>query len=269
MSRRETGSSVSIQMVTKSSLLNFTAYSIWSGRIPVIIDNNQSPSHPVMETSAELLYLLDKYDKENQFKFESELEQSELVQWLFFWHGSGAPYQGNLSFFKRAQEQSSCKFKSHRMRSKQSVWRNCHWIVAISRFRKETYRVFSVLEIQLSGRYTGEPKEYLAGKGKGKYSVADIGTWAWVKNWPASGYTDEEMKEFPYLLKWVKRIAERPAVQRGIGMKYKLLWTYYVIGYRLFIKPNYCSPWELKRLLIIFNMILHNLIMKSNNQSKF
>lgn len=94
-------------------------------------------------------------------------------------------------------------------------------IVAIERFRKETYRVFGVLEIRLSGKYTGEPRDYLAGKGKGKFSVADIGTWAWVKNYTSSGYTEEEMKELPHLVKWVERIAERPAVKRGVGEKYK------------------------------------------------
>ncbi|CAM6002260.1 unnamed protein product, partial [Sphagnum balticum] len=78
-----------------------------NGRIPVIIDNAHSPAFPVMETSAELLYLLNKFDKDNRFGFKDELEQSEVVQWLFFWHGSGAPYQGNLSYFRRAQEQST------------------------------------------------------------------------------------------------------------------------------------------------------------------
>jgi hypothetical protein len=63
-----------------------------------------------METSAELLYLLSKFDKDYHFGFKDEIEQSELVQWLFFWHGSGAPYQGNLGFFRRAQEQSTCEF---------------------------------------------------------------------------------------------------------------------------------------------------------------
>jgi glutathione S-transferase len=93
--------------------------------------------------------------------------------------------------------------------------------VAINRFRKETYRVFGVLEIQLSGKYTGMPKDYLAGRGKGKYSVADMGTWPWVKNWRLSGYTEEEMEAFPHMLKWIDRVAERPAVQRGLGEKYK------------------------------------------------
>lgn len=61
-----------------------------------------------METSAELLYLL-RLDKDHQFGFIDEIEQSELLQWLFFWHGSGAPYQGNYRFFSRAEEQSNCK----------------------------------------------------------------------------------------------------------------------------------------------------------------
>jgi len=78
------------------------------GRIPILIDNTESPPFPVMETSAELLYLL-KFDKDNLFSFQDEREQSELMQWLIFWHGSGAPYQGNLSFFRRVEEHSSCK----------------------------------------------------------------------------------------------------------------------------------------------------------------
>ena len=45
---------------------------------------------------------------------------------------------------------------------------------AIERFRNETLRVFGVLEIHLSGKYTGQERDYLAGKGKGKYSIADI-----------------------------------------------------------------------------------------------
>jgi len=65
-----------------------------NGRIPVIVDNNLSPPYPVMETSAELLYLIEREDKDNVFGFTDPLEKSQLLQWLFFWHGSGAPYQG-------------------------------------------------------------------------------------------------------------------------------------------------------------------------------
>lgn len=35
-----------------------------------------------------------------------------------------------------------------------------------------------------------------------------------------TGFTKEEVSAFPHLLKWIDRIAERPAVQRGIGTAY-------------------------------------------------
>jgi len=92
----------------------------------------------------------------------------------------------------------------------------------IQRYANETLRVYGVLEIHLSGKYTGQPRDYLAGNGKGKYSVADIGTWPWVKNWERSGFTKEEVSEFPHLLKWIDRIAARPAAQLGTGEKYAL-----------------------------------------------
>ncbi|EME79886.1 uncharacterized protein MYCFIDRAFT_37457 [Pseudocercospora fijiensis CIRAD86] len=171
-----------------------------NGRIPVLIDNTQSPPFTVHETSAELFYLLKFADKQDKFGFTNDLERNQALQWTFFWHGSGAPYQGQVNHFTRAAPEKLP--------------------YAITRFRNETLRVFGVLEIQLSGKYTGEPKEYLAGNGKGKYSVADIKTWPWVKNWEKSGFTQEEMDNFPHLLKWIDRVAERPAVKRGIGEGY-------------------------------------------------
>lgn len=63
------------------------------------------------------------------------------------------------------------------------LWPLIRFSDAIDRFRSETVRVYNVLEIHLSGKYTGEPREYLAGNGKGKYSVADMATWPWVTSW--------------------------------------------------------------------------------------
>ena len=81
-----------------------------NGRIPVLVDNNQSPPFPVIETSAQLLYLLKVYDKEDKFGFKDEFERSQALQWLFFWHGGGAPYQGQVNHFSRAApEKIPCK----------------------------------------------------------------------------------------------------------------------------------------------------------------
>jgi glutathione S-transferase len=80
-----------------------------NGRIPILIDNTQAPPFPVMETSAELLYLLKFADKEDRFGFKDELERNQCLQWLFFWHGSGAPYQGQVNHFtKVAPEKIEC-----------------------------------------------------------------------------------------------------------------------------------------------------------------
>ncbi|KAK6335711.1 hypothetical protein TWF730_003089 [Orbilia blumenaviensis] len=173
-----------------------------NGRIPVIIDNDKSFS--VMETSAELLYLVDREDRDHHFDFTDPLEKSQLLQWLYFWHGSGAPYQGQVNHF----------FKFAPAPPDQLQY-------AQTRFRNETLRVFGVIEIHLSGKYTGQPREYLAGNGAGKYSVADIGTWPWIKGWNFSGaITNEDMETFPHLLKWIDRISERPAVKLGTGDNY-------------------------------------------------
>lgn len=125
----------------------------YSGRIPVLIDNKQSPPFSVHETSAELFYLLKQFDKNDTFGFTDDLERNEALQWTFFWHGSGAPYQGQTTHFTKVAPEKIP--------------------YAINRFKNETLRVFGVLEIHLSGKYTGQEKEYLAGKGKGKYSKSE------------------------------------------------------------------------------------------------
>ena len=95
------------------------------------------------------------------------------------------------------------------------------YVDAIDRFRKETLRNFGVLEIHLSGKFTGTPRHYLAGHGVGKYSVADIGTWPWVKGWNFAGFNEQEMEAFPHLMAWIDRIDKREAVKRGTGEAYE------------------------------------------------
>ena len=165
--------------------------------------------------------LLKFADKNDTFGFKDELERSQALQWTFFWHGSGAPYQGknvkrNHTIIKYLTRSPPGQVNHFSRAAPEKI------PYAIERFKKETLRVYGVLEIQLSGKYTGEPREYLAGNGKGKYSVADIKTWPWVKGWERTGFTEEEMKDFPHVKKWIARIAERPAVQRGIGDDYAL-----------------------------------------------
>ncbi|KAJ7348853.1 glutathione S-transferase [Mycena albidolilacea] len=175
-----------------------------NGRIPVVVDNTRSVApgpFPIFETSAQLLYLADHFDKDHKLGFVDPLERSDVEQWLFFWHGGGAPYQGNLNYFARNAPDDQ---------------------FGINRFKKETLRVFGVIEIRLSGIYAADkqPREYLVGPGKGKYSIADIKAWSWIKNWP-NRFTPEEVNELPHLVAWVERIGARDAVKLGTGDKYK------------------------------------------------
>jgi glutathione S-transferase len=93
-------------------------------------------------------------------------------------------------------------------------------LVAVDRFKCEVLRVYEVLEIRLSGRYSSSTREYLAGHGRGICSIADINAWAWIRNIQRIGFSDDELAQFPHLQQWVDRIAARPAVKRGLGEWY-------------------------------------------------
>lgn len=143
-----------------------------------------------METSAIMLYLLKEFDQKDTFGFRDELERSQCLQWLFFWHGSVScpptTPQAPIDNTKGTTNRRSVELVWEVGSPKGSMWVSNRGLrysllsstaVAIDRFRKETLRIFGVLELQLSGKYTGEEKDYLSGNGRGKYSVADIAAW--------------------------------------------------------------------------------------------
>ena len=79
----------------------------------------------------------------------------------------------------------------------------------IDRYQNETKRLYSVLESRLS-----EPdRKFLVGKGEGKYSVADISTFTWVRWGPWAGI---DLSRFPKLEAWAQGIEEREAVKKGL-----------------------------------------------------
>lgn len=89
-------------LTLKVEMMHVVSYhGVLAGRIPIIIDNTSGQPFPVMESSAELLYLVDQFDKENHFTFSDAKERSQLYQWLFFWHASGQPNQAQLNHFGR------------------------------------------------------------------------------------------------------------------------------------------------------------------------
>jgi len=159
-----------------------------NGRIPALIDHSRN-GFAVFESGAIFLYLATHYDTEYRFTFADADadENSEMVQWLFFQNAGLGPMQGQANhFFRYAPEKIE---------------------YGIKRYQNETKRLYSVLEARLEGR------EYLVGKGKGKYSVADMSTFTWVRWAPWAGI---ELKEFANLHAWAERIEAREKVQEGL-----------------------------------------------------
>jgi hypothetical protein len=112
MSRRNHDFFCSTQMVGKSaqSMELILIHLINIGRIPVLIDNTGVQPFSISESSAELLYLIEMVDKDHHFSFSNSKEQSQMMQWLIFWHASAQPNQGQLNHFGRfAPEQIRCK----------------------------------------------------------------------------------------------------------------------------------------------------------------
>jgi GST-like protein len=74
--------------------------------------------------------------------------------------------------------------------------------LAVTRFRKETDRLYSVLEQQLSGR------PFVAGE----YSIADMAIYPWVVMHVKQGIS---INEYPHVAAWMRTVGERPAVVRA------------------------------------------------------
>ncbi|ORY80386.1 glutathione S-transferase [Protomyces lactucae-debilis] len=151
-----------------------------NGRIPALTDGKLN----VFETCAILLYLGDKYDKDNKISFEhGSDEYYQALSWIMFKQGGIGPMQGQANHFKLM-----CSVKSD---------------YAINRYVEETKRLYGVLERQLS------KTDYLVGN---KYSIADIAAWCWVVY---AEHLDIDLSEFPGVKAWVERIAAREAVKKG------------------------------------------------------
>ncbi|EPS98419.1 glutathione S-transferase C-terminal-like protein [Fomitopsis schrenkii] len=163
-----------------------------NGRIPVLVDRKRS-NFTVFETAAILLYLEQHYDTQFKFSFDRDRspdDYSEMLQWIFFTHGGIGPMQGQANHFVRFAPEDIPYAKR--------------------RYLEETKRLYGVLNIRLNGR------DWLAGSGRGTYSIADINAFPWVNGHAFCGI--ESMDEWPNVKAWLERQNERPAVKAGLAV---------------------------------------------------
>ena len=148
---------------------------------PVILDREGIDKKPlaIFEAGAILMYLA---EKSGQFIPKNSAEKFDVLQWLLFENSRIGPILGNTKHFMfHAPEDVP---------------------YAVKRFNNETKRIFSIIEKQLS------ENAYIAGD----YSIADIATYPWVREYERYGISEEQI---PSMLAWLEKLNDRKAVSKG------------------------------------------------------
>jgi GST-like protein len=147
-------------------------------KIPAIVDRENGIR--LMESGAILMYLAQKAGK----LLPAEPKKYwETIQWLMWQKGSLGPMLGLALHY--------LKFNPGRSAYSEE------------RYQKETYRLYGVLDRALSGR------DFIV---DGEYTIADIASWPWVAR---HEFQNVDLNDYPNVLTWYLRIAERPAVRAG------------------------------------------------------
>ncbi|MFO1057556.1 MAG: glutathione S-transferase N-terminal domain-containing protein [Dongiaceae bacterium] len=153
-----------------------------NNKIPALVDSDGPGGQPiaVFESGAMLIYLAEKSGK---LLPADPRGRTAALEWLMFQMGGIGPMLGQAHHFRQYAPEPIP--------------------YAVDRYTREAGRLYGVLDRRLADR------DYLAGE----YSIADIACWPWMR------YPDRQGVDpagFPNFQRWFARIAERPAVQRGV-----------------------------------------------------
>ncbi len=154
-----------------------------NNRIPALVDHqptDRPDSFSLFESAAILLYLAEKTGKFLPTDFRT---RHVVLQWLFWQMGGLGPMLGqNHHFALFAPEKIP---------------------YAIERYRKETRRLYSVLNQQLIGH------EFISGD---DYSIADMACYPWIVPHERQGV---DLSDYPEVERWFATIQKRPATQQA------------------------------------------------------
>lgn len=156
-----------------------------NNRIPALVDHapaDGGAAISVFESGAILQYLA---EKTGQFLSQDLRQRTETLQWLYWQMGGLGPMAGQNHHF--------------------SVYAPQKIDYAIDRYVRETGRLYGVLNKQLQDR------EYIAGE----YSIADMACYPWIVPHERQ---QQDLQQFPHLLRWFERIRSRPATERAYAL---------------------------------------------------
>jgi len=150
-------------------------------KIPVLEDDGQV----IWESGAILLHLGEQHDPEGRILPKEPKQRMEAIQYAFFQTGGIGPNLGRLGQATRKEGEKNTEM--------------------IGIFAGEAGRLTGVLD-----RILSDGREYLAGD----YSIGDIMHYPWLKVMLDLGA--KEVTEQKHVFDWLRRIGERPAVQKGM-----------------------------------------------------
>ncbi|MBB1161306.1 glutathione binding-like protein [Aquariibacter albus] len=156
-----------------------------NNKIPALVDPDGPGGAPIslFESGAILMYLA---EKTGRFLPSEPRARWSVLQWLMFQMGGVGPMLGQAHHF--------------RLYAPEPI------DYAIERYTREARRIYGVMDQRLVH------SAWLAGE---DYSIADIAVWPWLRTAERQGV---DWSDFPRLKAWFDRIAERPAVQRGLAV---------------------------------------------------
>jgi GSH-dependent disulfide-bond oxidoreductase len=158
-----------------------------NNRIPALVDWTADGERiRIFESGAILQYL---GRKSGLLYPQAEVARCWVDSWLFWQMAGLGPMAGQLSWFTRVANIPDRDARDYSY--------------PIHRYRKEVMRLYGVLERQLAGR------AFVCDE----YSIADIASWTWIDQ-----YNNHVggLEQFPSIAAWHGRLAERPAVKRGM-----------------------------------------------------
>jgi GST-like protein len=156
-----------------------------NGRMPAIVDRDPAGGGDpiaVFESGAILLYLA---DKTSRFLPRDLRGRTEVTEWLMWQMGGLGPMLGQHGHF--------------------ALYAKDELPYAIERYRRETERLYGVLDRRLAGR------EHICGD----YSIADMACWPWVVTNKAQAI---DLGAFPNVRRWYDALKQRPALRRGYAL---------------------------------------------------
>ena len=158
-----------------------------NSKIPALLDRSGPEPVRIFESGAILMHLAEKFGA----FLPTDRSRAEVLSWLF-WQIGSAPFIGGGfgHFYAYAPEK---------------------YEYPINRYAMETKRLFDVADRRLA------ESEFLGGA---VYTIADIAAFPWMAPFIEGTIYNEaktflSIDEYENVARWVKTIADRPAVRRG------------------------------------------------------